>query len=60
MEESVEPVGDLTRASRGFSRQLFKRSGKETGLGCFEQEKVAEAEVPHQGRKITNIKFGAF
>ncbi|MDP2604868.1 MAG: TolC family protein [Deltaproteobacteria bacterium] len=63
-EESVEPVGDLTRAPLAASLdELFKSAlEKRPDLAALEQEKkVAEAEeLLTRAERIPNIKFGMF
>ncbi len=63
-EESVEPVGDLTRAPLAASLdELFKSAlEKRPDLAALEQEKkVTEAEeLLTRAERIPNIKFGMF
>lgn len=63
-EETIEPVGDLTRAPLAASLdELFKSAlEKRPDLAALEQEKkVAEAEeLLTRAERIPNIKFGMF
>jgi cobalt-zinc-cadmium efflux system outer membrane protein len=63
-EESVEPVGDLTRAPLAASLDELVKSAleKRPDLAAFEQEKkVTEAEeMLARAERIPNIKLGAF